>query len=180
MRRARSRARWLAPIEMSDVITTLAPARARNSASMPEPPHTVKTERELRDSIATVRKQGFAMVDQELEEGLRSAAVPIRSASGNITAALNVSVQRAFRTRDSDFLVSDNTDFHPTDVLEDADGSLLVVDTGGWYKICCPTSQLWKPDVLGAIYRVRRKGAPRLEDPRGLKLPWATMKPAGP
>ena len=36
--------------------------------------------------------------------------------------------------------------------LEDADGSLLVVDTGGWYKICCPTSQLPKPDVLGGIY----------------------------
>ena len=83
-----------------------------------------------------------------------------------------------FRTRDSDFLVSDNTDFHPTDVLEDADGSLLVVDTGGWYKLCCPTSQLWKPDVLGAIYRVRRKGAPKVNDPRGSKLAWKTMKSA--
>jgi len=83
-----------------------------------------------------------------------------------------------FRTHDSDFLVSDNTDFHPTDVLEDADGSLLVIDTGGWYKICCPTSQLWKPDVLGAIYRVRRTGAPKVEDPRGLKLAWAALKPA--
>ena len=65
-----------------------------------------------------------------------------------------------FKSRDSDFLVSDSLDFHPTDVLEDADGSLLVVDTGGWYKLCCPTSQLAKPDVLGAIYRVRRRGAP--------------------
>ncbi len=74
-----------------------------------------------------------------------------------------------------DFLVSNNRDFHPTDVLEDADGSLLVIDTGGWYKLCCPTSQLVKPDVLGAIYRVRRKNAPRVEDPRGLKLPWETM-----
>jgi putative membrane-bound dehydrogenase-like protein len=82
-----------------------------------------------------------------------------------------------FKTRDEDFLISDNRDFHPTDVLEDADGSLLVVDTGGWYKLCCPTSQLHKPDVLGAIYRVRRKGAPRLEDPRGLKLAWGKMKP---
>ena len=63
---------------------------------------------------------------------------------------------------------SNNRDFHPTDVLEDADGSLLVVDTGGWYKLCCPTSQLAKPDVLGAIYRVRRKGAPAVDDPRGL------------
>jgi putative membrane-bound dehydrogenase-like protein len=80
-----------------------------------------------------------------------------------------------FKVRDEDFLISNNLDFHPTDVLEDADGSLLVVDTGGWYKLCCPTSQLHKPDVLGAIYRVRRKGAPPPEDPRGLKLAWVKM-----
>jgi putative membrane-bound dehydrogenase-like protein len=64
-----------------------------------------------------------------------------------------------FLTEDHDFLVSDNTDFHPTDVIEDADGSLLVVDTGGWYKLCCPSSQLVKADVLGAIYRVRKLGS---------------------
>ena len=56
--------------------------------------------------------------------------------------------------------MSDSRDFHPTDVIEDADGSLLVIDTGPWYKLCCPTSQLAKPEVLGAIYRIRRKGAP--------------------
>src|SRR5690606_22557314 len=67
-----------------------------------------------------------------------------------------------YDTTDSDFLVSDNTDFHPTDVIEDADGSLIVINTGGWYKLCCPTSQLWKPDVLGAIYRVRRTVAPKI------------------
>src|SRR5262249_33618290 len=72
-----------------------------------------------------------------------------------------------FRTKDTDFITSDSVDFHPTDVLEDADGSLLVVDTGGWYKICCPTSQLAKPDVLGGIYRIRTPGAPKLDDPRG-------------
>jgi len=37
-----------------------------------------------------------------------------------------------FRTRDSDFMVSDNLDFHPTDVLEDAGCSPLVHDTGDW------------------------------------------------
>lgn len=78
----------------------------------------------------------------------------------------------AFKTLDSDFLVSDSLDFHPTDVIEDADGSLLVVDTGGWYKLCCPTSQLVKPDVFGAIYRVRRKGAKPADDPRGRKIDW--------
>lgn len=66
-----------------------------------------------------------------------------------------------FASTDSDFLVCDDVDFHPTDVLPDADGSLLVVDTGGWYRLCCPSSQLAKPDVLGAIYRVRRTDAPK-------------------
>ena len=79
-----------------------------------------------------------------------------------------------YRTIDSDFVTSDSQDFRPTDVLEDADGSLLVVDTGGWYKICCPTSQLAKPDVLGAIYRVRKTGARKLDDPRGSRIPWAS------
>ena len=63
-------------------------------------------------------------------------------------------------------------------MIEDADGSLLVVDTGGWYKLCCPTSQLVKPDVLGAIYRIRRTGTVRADDPRGLKLDWKGMKAA--
>lgn len=82
-----------------------------------------------------------------------------------------------FQSTDSDLLVSDNLDFHPTDVLEDADGSLIVIDTGGWYKLCCPTSQLHKPDVLGAIYRVRKKGERKLADPRGLKIDWTKSTP---
>ncbi len=83
-----------------------------------------------------------------------------------------------FQARDEDFLVSSNLDFHPTDVLEDADGSLVVIDTGGWYKLCCPTSQLHKPDILGGIYRIKRKGAAKIDDPRGRKLAWAKMTPA--
>ncbi len=75
-----------------------------------------------------------------------------------------------YESTDSDFVVSSNIDFHPTDVFEDADGSLVIVDTGGWYKLCCPTSQLHKPDILGAIYRVRKKDAPKIDDPRGLKI----------
>ena len=78
-----------------------------------------------------------------------------------------------FEPQNSDFLVSNQKDFHPTDVFEDADGSLIVIDTGGWYKLCCPTSQLHKPDVLGAIYRIRRTGAARVADARGLQLDWS-------
>jgi putative membrane-bound dehydrogenase-like protein len=84
----------------------------------------------------------------------------------------------SFRTRDEDFLISNNLDFHPTDVLEDADGSLLVIDTGGWYKLCCPTSQLDKPDILGGIYRIKRKGAAKADDPRGNNLPWTRLSAA--
>ncbi len=70
------------------------------------------------------------------------------------------------------FFGSPEIDFHPTDVAEDAEGSLLVVDTGGWYKLCCPSSQLWKPDVLGAIYRIRKRGAKGPNDPRGQRVAW--------
>ncbi len=83
-----------------------------------------------------------------------------------------------YTTEDADLLFCDHPDFHPTDVFEDADGSLLIVDTGGWYKVCCPTSQLAKPDVLGAIYRVRKKGAPKVSDPLGTSIPWASLDEA--
>lgn len=83
-----------------------------------------------------------------------------------------------FAVETTPFLQADAVDFHPTDVVEDADGSLLLVDTGGWYKLCCPTSQLEKPAVLGAIWRIRRDGAKASADPRGLSLDWERMQPA--
>lgn len=84
-----------------------------------------------------------------------------------------------FKTHDEDFLACQSIEFHPTDVLEDADGSLLVIETGGWYwyRGCCPTSRFYKPEVAGAIYRIRRTGASAIEDPRGLKLDWEGISP---
>ncbi|MFO0899705.1 MAG: PVC-type heme-binding CxxCH protein [Pirellulales bacterium] len=87
--------------------------------------------------------------------------------------------QAGFRIRHEDFLTSTNHDFHPTDVLEDADGSLLVIDTGGWFRNGCPTSQIAKPEVTGAIYRVRRTGVERPTDPRGTKIAWSELNAAG-
>ncbi|MGZ0170228.1 MAG: PVC-type heme-binding CxxCH protein [Planctomycetales bacterium] len=79
-----------------------------------------------------------------------------------------------FKTKETEFLSSDDPDFHPTDILEDADGSLLLIDTGGWFRIGCPTSQIAKPDIAGGIYRIRRAGsntpAKRIRDPRGRDL----------
>ena len=83
-----------------------------------------------------------------------------------------------FRAETSDFLAAASDDFHPTDVLEDADGSLLVIDTGGWFRIGCPTSQIAKPNILGAIYRIRRTGAKKIDDPRGLAIEWDKLEAA--
>ena len=46
---------------------------------------------ELAAELNTVRSQGFACVDQELEIGLRSLAVPVHNKAGEVIAAINVS-----------------------------------------------------------------------------------------
>ncbi|MBL8173016.1 MAG: HEAT repeat domain-containing protein [Bryobacterales bacterium] len=66
----------------------------------------------------------------------------------------------SYRTEDSDFFFSSDPDLHPTDVMEDRDGSLIVVDTGAWFIHGCPLSRVSKPDIQGILYRVRKKGAP--------------------
>ena len=92
----------------------------------------------------------------------------------NSHRVVRTTIQRhgaTYRSEDEDFLVSPSIDFHPTEVIEDADGSLLVFDTGSWVSGGgCPTSKISKPDIFGAIYRIRKKGAPRVDDPRGLEL----------
>ena len=54
-------------------------------------PRTVAAVPTLRGEVAKVRTQGYALVDQELEEGLRAVAAPIRDRSGRVVAAMNVS-----------------------------------------------------------------------------------------
>lgn len=81
-------------------------------------------------------------------------------------------------TATEDFVVFDDPDSHPTDVLEDADGSLLVVDTGGWFRIGCPASQVAKPQIGGAIYRIRKTGSHDLKDPYGTAVALKHLQPA--
>ncbi len=52
---------------------------------------TVTDPNRLREILADVAKQGYAIVDQELEEGLRAVAAPIHGAGGAVTAAINLS-----------------------------------------------------------------------------------------
>ena len=54
-------------------------------------PETIHEEAPLRTELDRVRRQGWALVDQELEAGLRSVAAPIRGREGEVVAAINVS-----------------------------------------------------------------------------------------
>jgi IclR family pca regulon transcriptional regulator len=54
---------------------------------------TITDPARLRSTLTRIRTQGYAVVDQELEEGLRSMAVPIRDPSGTVVAAMNVSAR---------------------------------------------------------------------------------------
>jgi IclR family transcriptional regulator, pca regulon regulatory protein len=54
-------------------------------------PRTVRSVSALRAELGRVRAQGYAIVDQELEEGLRAVAAPIRDRSGRVVAAVNIS-----------------------------------------------------------------------------------------
>jgi IclR family pca regulon transcriptional regulator len=66
--------------------------RLRRVEIEPLTPTTVPDVKTLRQRIDEVRDAGWAAVDQELEQGVRSAAVPIRDATQAVVAALNVSV----------------------------------------------------------------------------------------
>lgn len=82
----------------------------------------------------------------------------------------------SFRGRTEVFISSDTDGLHFTDVLQDADGSFLLVNTGAWFRIGCPTSGTARPDFRGAIYRVRGKNADTVKDPRGLEILWQQLK----
>ncbi|HEY0668493.1 MAG TPA: PVC-type heme-binding CxxCH protein, partial [Sphingobacteriaceae bacterium] len=83
-----------------------------------------------------------------------------------------------FSATASPFLTSSSPDSHPTDVLQDADGSLLVLLTGGWFIEGCPLSRVAKPNVFGGIYRIRKTGVAPLKDPWGKKLNLEKAPPA--
>lgn len=60
---------------------------------------TIVSEQRLREILNDVRQNGYAIVEEELEIGLCSIAVPVRGASGATVAALNVGAQATRVTR---------------------------------------------------------------------------------
>jgi IclR family pca regulon transcriptional regulator len=56
-------------------------------------PYTVTDKNQLREILDKVRRNGYSLVEQELEIDLRSIAVPVHNAGGRVIAGMNVSAQ---------------------------------------------------------------------------------------
>jgi IclR family pca regulon transcriptional regulator len=61
----------------------------------PLTPKTVIDKEQLKRILRRATEEGYALVDEELELGLRSVAVPVRSRQGRIVAAMNIGVHAA-------------------------------------------------------------------------------------
>ena len=75
----------LAPAELNAYLARVPLVKLTNK--------TVATAEELKEALQAVRRAGYCVVDQELEIGLRSIAVPVVDSSGRSVAAINVGTQ---------------------------------------------------------------------------------------
>ena len=66
----------------------------------PRTDRTITSRRALEDVLDQVRLQGWALVDEELEIGVRSIAAPLRDSTGRAIAAMNVSTHAGRTTVD--------------------------------------------------------------------------------
>lgn len=70
-------------------------ARLAEVALQAHTPHSLTTVSALRQDILKVRKQGYSIVDQELDLGLRSVAAPVFAGNGDLLGAVNISTNAA-------------------------------------------------------------------------------------
>ncbi|SDX10111.1 IclR family transcriptional regulator domain-containing protein [Roseicitreum antarcticum] len=68
------------------------PGILQNIPLTPMTPHTVTDRHKLRAILEETREKGWNLVDEELEIGLASIAVPLRSSQGVLVGAINVGV----------------------------------------------------------------------------------------
>jgi IclR family transcriptional regulator, pca regulon regulatory protein len=88
----------LAALEPGDLDRVLAASSMRRYTES-----TVTDVEELKRILQTVRDQKYAYVDQELENGLRSIAVPVIGAGGKTVAAANIAAH-AMRVKKADMI----------------------------------------------------------------------------
>jgi IclR family pca regulon transcriptional regulator len=79
----------LAGLDDDDLRSRITP----ESFAVQRGPNAKRTLAELRKELAVIRKQGWAIQDEELAHGLRSVAGPIAGSDGRVVAGVNVAVQ---------------------------------------------------------------------------------------
>ncbi|NUP04214.1 MAG: helix-turn-helix domain-containing protein [Nonomuraea sp.] len=86
---------------MGRVLLAGLPAE-RLAAIEPKPlsRHTITSPAALAAAVRQAAGDGYALVDQELEEGVRSIAVPVRGPGGRVVAAVNVATHASRASRD--------------------------------------------------------------------------------
>ena len=81
------------------LLAALPPQRLAEVLALPSrsglTPHVVRPVEELEEELARVRARGWALADEELAPGVRSVAVPVRDGTGEVRAAMNVTVHAA-------------------------------------------------------------------------------------
>jgi IclR family pca regulon transcriptional regulator len=87
------------------LLAALPPAERREALGRaelrPMTASTITSRDALERELDRVRERGWALVDQELEAGLRSIAAPVRGASGHVVAAVNLSAHASRRDLDA-------------------------------------------------------------------------------
>lgn len=93
------------PTSMGRVLLVGIPEAERQVRDLaplaPLTPHTVTDPTAFARVLTEVREQGYALVSEELEEGLRSIAVPVRDRTGRVVAAVNVAMHTTRRTAEN-------------------------------------------------------------------------------
>ena len=107
-------------------------------------------------AIQMIRAAGFESTDLSEEAFVTTCQFNLQKVSLHRVSPLG----STFATESQDILVGNKVDFHPVDVLEDFDGSLIVLDTGGWYDLCCPSSGTPGQVAPGGIYRLGPQDKP--------------------
>ncbi|MCE0503999.1 MULTISPECIES: IclR family transcriptional regulator domain-containing protein [unclassified Roseivivax] len=72
-----------------------------NARFVPLTAQSVTNKAEFRDILAEVREKGFSLVDQELEDGLLSIAIPLKYRSGVLAGSINIAVPSIRATRET-------------------------------------------------------------------------------
>ncbi len=84
------------------MLAALTPEKARAvllaSSPAARTPHTLTDPEAIMAALVDVRTKGYALIDQEVELGLRSIAIPILNARGTTVAAMNIGVPATQRS----------------------------------------------------------------------------------